>query len=115
MSAILQRHQDKWVPEPNSGCYLWVGALAGNKCRQPRPRVEIAGKKYYVSRLVCEEAYGSMDGYLACHKSFCGNFLCVNPDHLYRGTASDNMMDIPQFVRLVSSKAATAALIGGRV
>ena len=30
-------------------------------------------------------------GEYACHK--CGNKLCVNPDHLYIGSQSDNMYD----------------------
>lgn len=89
--SILDKHADKWHPEPNSGCYLWVGATLGQ--RDPRPAVRHEGKTVLVSRLVCEEAYGDMTGYQALHKPHCEVGLCVNDKHLYKGTHSDNERD----------------------
>jgi hypothetical protein len=68
------------TPEPNTGCWLWLGARKGNY-----PGFKSGG---YVHRAVL--GLKSRRRY-ACHT--CDQKMCVNPDHLYAGDAFSNMQD----------------------
>lgn len=105
---ILEEHADKWIPEPNTGCYIWTAAGDGERSR---PVVSVGGNKIsIVSRLVCEETYGPApaDKPLALHNTplalhntpnGCIGGLCVNGAHLRWATAHENHMDVPPEVR----------------
>lgn len=57
-----------------------------------KPGVKWKGKQWRVSRLVWTLANGPIpDGVYVCHH--CDNTLCVRLDHLFLGTAQDNMND----------------------
>jgi hypothetical protein len=82
------RFERSYIPEPNSGCWLWLGAvtLAGY------------GQMYYPpqnmvrAHIVAWELYrGPRRGLHVLHN--CDNPCCVNPDHLRLGTQQDNMDD----------------------
>ena len=85
-----------WIPEPNTGCYLWTGAQIGNK-HSPRPSVKFCGKTTDAARQTAKFKYGDMEGLVTRHR--CNVSLCINPDHLLKGTVSDNSMDIPADIR----------------
>jgi hypothetical protein len=80
--------------EPDEyGCINYLGAY-GNRTLGVCHAVKINGKDRKASRLALERKLGRpiKPGYLACHH--CDNPSCVNQDHIYEGTQSDNIKDI---------------------
>lgn len=79
------------IPEPNSGCWLWLGTVGGGGYGG----VGRGGKKggwigAHVAAWEC--AHGEVPkGLYVCHH--CDNKLCVNPGHLYVATTQQNTKD----------------------
>lgn len=74
--------------EKSDGCWTYAADP-----RQRYPRVHITHTTTVkASRFSYELAFGAIPGgLLVCHK--CDTPRCVNPAHLFLGTASDNMQD----------------------
>lgn len=81
---------DHYVPEPNTGCWLWLGKA--NK-RDQCGYVQYGKKSVRVPRVAWMLTHGPIpDGLYVCHK--CDVPLCINPGHLFLGTHQDNMRDM---------------------
>ncbi len=89
--TIQERFDEKLIPEPYSGCYLWFGAHD----RQGYGRISVGGRsgQAQVSHRIAWQLHrGEIpNGLDVCHT--CDTPECVNPDHLFVGTRRDNMQD----------------------
>jgi hypothetical protein len=82
---------DRYIPEPMSGCFLWLDFID----RGGYGIVEHRGKKYKAQRFSWMLHRGEITkGLCVLHK--CDVRSCVNPDHLFLGTIGDNNYDRAQ-------------------
>ena len=75
---------DNW----GDGCWNWLGSLNSNGYAL----IGYCGKTVLLHRLTYELCNGVFDKKL-CVLHKCDNRKCINPDHLFLGTKSDNMID----------------------
>jgi len=111
MSQLLEKYIDSWMPEPNTGCCIWLGFVNGSN--QKRPRVTIKNKQYYLTRLVCEETHGPLrDDEVGRHT--CHVEVCINPQHIIPGTQTDNERDKSPEKRSNASRKAAVSRAANR-
>ncbi len=79
---------ERTVPEPNTGCWIWTASGSHNGYGLLR----IKGIYKRAHRCSYETFKGPIPkGMFVCHS--CDLKACVNPEHLYLGTAQQNMVD----------------------
>ena len=86
VASLQERFEERYIPEPNSGCWLWLGATApsrgtdgcyGKIYNAPGalPRMAMAHRISYELHVGKIPPKHEID-----HN--CKNTLCVNPEHL---------------------------------
>lgn len=86
-----QRFERWYIPEPNSGCWLWFGGV--DKAGYGKFRGHRSGKI-----MAHRFSFGFVpEGLEIDHK--CRNKSCVNPEHLEAVTHQENMRRNPRICR----------------
>lgn len=73
-----------------NSCWIWTGS----RTKDGYGKSSFLGKAvktHRVAAFVWLKGFSEFDN--ACHKEICSSRLCFNPDHLYAGTQSENMLD----------------------
>lgn len=90
MTAIRDSFDDAYVPEPTSGCWIWLRSLDSEGYGQ----LNIGARKLQLAhRFSYERTHGPLkSGDNVLHR--CDVRCCVNPSHLFIGTKKDNAVDM---------------------
>jgi hypothetical protein len=85
----IERFEAKYSPEPNTGCWLWMGATTASSGGYGLFGVATA-KARLAHRWIWEQRNGQVpEGLELDHK--CRQRLCVNPEHLEPVTRLENI------------------------
>lgn len=85
---LMWRIERLSVPEPNTGCWLWLG----DSVRGGYGRIRLGKTKVLAHRAALAANIGTLSSVdLVLHS--CDQPSCVNPDHLRVGTHAENMAE----------------------
>lgn len=101
VKSIESRLAGRWEPEPNTGCWLWIGSVI-NRRRGVRGSYGVIRLSPSTALLAHRASYMVHVGPVpasACVMHVCDTPPCVNPDHLRLGTVADNNADMAHKLR----------------
>lgn len=88
-AIVIPRFETYFIPEPNSGCWLWTGPLF----RTGYAKFQTGKKTVSAHRTAFKLFKGDIPkGAMVLHS--CDIRCCVNPDHLSLGDGPKNMQDM---------------------
>lgn len=85
ISEFRSRLEHKFIPEPNTGCWLWLDHIDANGYG----KISFRGRPAMAHRVVYEFYRGPIPRGL-CLDHLCRCRCCVNPDHLEAVTLGEN-------------------------
>lgn len=85
--TLMERFEEKYCPEPNTGCWLWTANTRGRYGRM------WDGEGYSSAHKISYRLYRGEVPERVCVCHTCDTPTCVNPEHLFLGTVQDNMTD----------------------
>ena len=91
MKTIAEKFESKYTPEPNSGCWLWIGAISPSASgKHPYGVFQVEQKLKMAHRVSYEMTKGPIPNGLQLDH-LCRVTLCVNPAHLDPVTPKENI------------------------
>lgn len=101
VAPLADRIADLSIPEPNSGCWLWLGVIKNNGYGTLGVKRGSRWLTQHAHRISYEAAGGIIpDGADLDHK--CRNRACVNPLHLEPVSRSQNLARSPLMNRQIA-------------